>query len=216
MNFTEQQIKKQFELLPDEIQENLFSSEIEHRVRTAGDAVGLSPDKVKELNAFVNYVILELLSEAEFPAVCEENFGLEPKDAQELSQIISLEIFGPMREMRAHAIEAQAIRDAEEIELFGEQYNSKFEPRPEENSGVRAPGAVPKNLPTEEEFNSFLPKLTPKIPVHPFEEKMKDSLASAGSQVVSTPESKPFHVSATIKPITPTSYQGDPYRESLE
>ena len=234
MNYTEEQVEKYFDQLPDEVQDNLFSPEIEHKVQKVGVAIGLLIDQQKKLNALVNFVLLGLLSEKEFSMRCQELFSLDEKDAAELVQIFSREIFGPIGEIKTSAIEKQARVERENKELFGEETifeqldisskNVPAVPNPEEFPIDLSPA----NLPVAEETEPLLPPIPEKIagapgeiPVHPFEEKMARvftaSTPQMGEIVINTPASPVDDKNETPGTTSPIPvHRIDPYREPIE
>lgn len=239
MNYTEEQVEKCFDQLPDEVQDNLFSPEIEHKVQKVGIAIGLLIDQQKKLNALVNFVLLGLLSEKEFSSRCQEAFSLEEKDAEEIGQIFSREIFAPIGEIKARALEKQVTTKAEDAVIFGEEtifeqldISPKNATTPQ-NYQESLPDLAPDNLPVAEEVEPLIPPIPPKIlslskleprrlndseagevATHPFEEKMKRVL-TAGTQQMGELAIEAPSPQSNVSP-SPSIYHADPYREPIE
>lgn len=206
MSYTQEQIEEHFDLLPEEVQDKLFTPEIKEKAQKIGITVGVLTGDLKKLSTFVSLVILNLLSEQEFSKKCQAAFNLDEKSAEELRQIISREIFVPIEAVRTRAIEERARYEMEERELF-------------EKKQV----GVPANIPTEAKEEPLIPSLIPKviapqatepatIIMHPFEEKMWRAAVDA-TALVSTPMPATFTPGAAAVPtetqsipvvITPT------------
>lgn len=228
MNYTDEQIEKQFDLLPDEVQDNLFSSGIENKVQTAGVDVALTPDQIKKLNSLVNFVILDLVKKDEFTERIIDLFGLDTEVAEGLVQNVSNEIFKPMEEIRIKAIEKRSLDEAEERELFSDTVTinepEEFETKISIAKSAKIPDVAPENLPTNEKEEPLFPPIPLKVytedrvtPAHTFEEKMKNSFTtgqqSLGAIAIETPSQTS---SMTHIPKAPPIYHADPYREPIE
>lgn len=228
MNFTDEQIEKQFDLLPDEVQDNLFAPGIESKIQTAGADAGLTSDQIKKLNALVNFVILGLVPERDLEQKCHEDISIEPSKTKELVKIISQNILVPMEEIRLLSIKKRDQEAAEERELFS---GTTITIEPEEVSSEKpatksfqSPDVAPENLPTYEEGDSLLPPIPLKFdaegvsaPAHPFEEKMKKVFTAGQQSLGDLAIEPPSQASSpTQAPKAPPIFHTDPYREPIE
>lgn len=219
MNYTDEQIEMAFDSLPEEIQDMLFSSEIEQKISVS---TGLPVDKVKVLNGITNFTIMGLIAEKDLETEIKNGLNLSSSQEKEITEKIMLEILKPIIDLKAKAITEQ--KEAEErnkeVEIESEEKETDVEPLPTTNyqlqtpqipprSGEKITDVAPGNLPIEETTSSFLPNLAPKtmrqaLPEgeSPFEEKMKKVFTG------STPQG------ANLSAVG--SAQADPYREPIE
>lgn len=170
MNYTDEQIEKQFTLLSEEVQGKLFSPEIERSVQKIGVSEGLLIDQLKRLNTLTNLVILEILSKGDFLSECQQVFGIDQKTAENIWEAISRDVLSSLEKLKMQALHAKVLREREEKESEGILTNElataestiaitpPAQPRPPEKMADIAPD----NLPTEETVESFLPNLAPK------------------------------------------------------
>lgn len=228
-----EQVEENFALLPDEVQEMVYSPMLELKTEKIALDAGLKREQLKDFNSMVNSMILGLLPEKDFITECQKEFGIQREVAEKIDKVVSDEILSPIETIKIKTIREKARQVSENVPETPEV----AEVAPTEAPRVQAPGAVPFNLPTEE-VESFLPKLTPKPvtlapaeqpAVHPFEEKMKSVFTAemAPAKEETTPVRSasddialvgltPDSQQQTSGAPTSSSYRVDPYREAIE
>lgn len=192
MTYTQEQIEKSFDLLPEEVQDKLFTPEVERKVQKIGFESGLLINQIKKLNSLVNFVILGLMDEISLTAECKTAFSLTDDDSKKIVGVIFKEIIAPIEATKAIAIKQKQLykevdENSDEIDKNSEHKTpselkdttTSIPPRAWE----KEPDIAPDNLPTADESadestdfvslgtrlgreqgESFLPNLTPKTP----------------------------------------------------
>lgn len=230
MTYTPEQIERAFDALPEEVQDMLYSPELERSVQKVGVEAGLLIDQMKTLNSIANFAVMDLLPQGNIAEEVARALGVGSDEAQNIAARLIADIIMPTNDLKRKLIDDQK-RRAEEarelgIELEEEEQGTEppvapqEEPRPETLVATETPreGMPPENLPTEDTAGSFLPNLAPKTAARapideampPFEEKMKQvftgATTSAGDLALDTPP-----------PQAPAvTHRTDPYREPIE
>lgn len=228
MNYTEEQIERQFNLLPEEVQDNLFTPAIETKVHGVGNSTGLTEEQSKSLTTLVNFVILGLIQENDFPKIIEQELKISPEDTVKLTDGITREIFIPINEIKAEAIKIAEEHRQEEIDLFGAPLNtvlpsSSYEAR-EINVFVpqKEQEHIEQTLPqadTEEAPVSTFSQIINPTPVRTWEktpEVIPDNLPTQEKEIEES--FLPNLAPKTIESDTETKTKGDehPFEEKMK
>ena len=86
MKYTDEQIGQAIDLLPEEMQDTLFSPENERVVQKIGIENGLLIDQLKTLNGIVNFSIMGLVAEDDFTSVVMKELSILEPQAKEIVQ----------------------------------------------------------------------------------------------------------------------------------
>lgn len=217
-------LRRQAQVLPDEVREFIARADWGQAVDTVSERFQLSPENAGTLFTETMLTLAGLVHPNEFKeALKRELAGVDPVVVDTITAEIGVTVFAPVRsaleEFFAMQEEAEGAVESEVV----------TEVRPLE----KMPDVAPDNLPTGEIQSlalesdvlkpgfGFLPPLIPKTHpsddasaeegTHPFEEKMKKVFTSGGADI-SNLELPP--ISATPPPSRPTA--SDPYREAIE
>lgn len=236
-NETQKILEEQVRKLPKEVVSFLSSSNWDSALDEIGAMYNLSEDQLYGFKREAVLVLAGIVHPDAFRASLEQETGI--------TGAVLLDAMVTMTETRIFASVRSAL-----VQFFNDE-RAQAEAHGEfaEESSVSvvetpAIGMAPANIPTEVKEESFLPPLIPKVmtptetkpeiaPMHPFEEKMRESRANtpvptSGFSIPATftPEtSAPMTPEAprdipTSNPAQNTSPRGtfthDPYREPVE
>lgn len=96
--YTQEQIERVYEKLPDELQEAIFSVETADAIRNACEKQGITDARVGEVASQVGLVLMGLLLPDEFSGVLEQTIGLKKEVASPLAHEINRFVFFPVKE----------------------------------------------------------------------------------------------------------------------
>lgn len=111
MNYTNEQIRQAIELLPEEIQDMLFSPENERAVQKIGIENGLLINQLKTLNGIVNFSIMGLVPEDDVAGMIVKELSIPESQAKEIAEKVSTEMIKPANELKKKLLAEQKIKE---------------------------------------------------------------------------------------------------------
>lgn len=219
-NETEIIFSEQLKKLPAEVVTFILSSNWNTDIEEIGSLFNLTEKDASLFMREISLVLAGLIHPDEFSFTLEE-LGFKGVVLESLVENVEKKIFAPIRPALIEFFEKEARENTEEAPIATA---SQSVVSGQMSNVLRRPDVAPKNLPTEEGTESFLPPIPLKFgaegvsaPVHPFEEKMKKVFTagqqSLGDLAIEPPSQTP---SLTQAPKAPPIYHADPYREAIE
>ncbi|MDO8474115.1 MAG: hypothetical protein Q7S62_00980 [bacterium] len=95
--YTQEQLDKIYEKLPEELQEAIFSMETAEEIRNTCESYGINDNRVGEVADRVGYVLMGLLLPQEFSGVLEAEVKLPKTLADAISRDINRLVFYPVK-----------------------------------------------------------------------------------------------------------------------
>jgi len=95
--YTQQQIDKALETLPEELQEAMFSMETVNHLSDIYNKNGITDDRAWQISEYVGYVLMGLVLPQEFEQLLQKELKLPKKAAQEIAQEINRFVFYPVK-----------------------------------------------------------------------------------------------------------------------
>jgi len=99
--YTQEQLRKLYEKLPEELKEVIFSAETADNIWNTCEKNGIEIGKVSEVAELVGNVLLGLLPPEEFQTTLERELKLKKDVAKTVAQEINRFIFFPVKESLA-------------------------------------------------------------------------------------------------------------------
>ena len=135
-SYTQEELDKAYERLPDELQKAVFSIETSDAVWRACERQGIKDERFGEIGRRVGYVLMGLILPAEFQGILEKEVKLPKAAAKEIARDINRFVFYPVRpaleQLHRMEIEVSAKIVTPEPSSEEAQQPKKEEPRRED------------------------------------------------------------------------------------
>ena len=95
--YTQQQIDKVLESLPEELQEAVFSVETAKRLYDIYNESGVADERAWKISEYVGYVLMGLVLPQEFEEILQKEIKLPKKVSQEIAREINRFVFYPVK-----------------------------------------------------------------------------------------------------------------------
>lgn len=95
--YTQEQLDKVLETLPDELHEAMFSMETANTIWKACEKQGIMDERMGEIAKYAGYVLMGLMLPAEFLTALKAELKLPKKTAEEMARDINRFIFYPVK-----------------------------------------------------------------------------------------------------------------------
>ncbi|MEK7586353.1 MAG: hypothetical protein AAB453_00605 [Patescibacteria group bacterium] len=120
MNYTSEQLRAQFDTLPEALQEAIFSIEVAHQMVDIGQKNALHVDQISLLAETTGLVMLGLLPLKDFVAEIEKQLGIERARASAIADDVNLAVFIKIRDLIQNAASApKAVGGSNGIKAYG-------------------------------------------------------------------------------------------------
>lgn len=152
--YTQEQLDRAYEKLPEELQEAMFSMETANAIWNACEQQGIGDKRISTIAKYVGDVLLGLFPPSEFQEILEKEIKLPPQVAKEIAREINRFVFYPVKpaleqlhsmEMgaKANPVRSQTSNGAKEKEgeeaapagAMGEPGEQPEEQEPEQKEG---------------------------------------------------------------------------------
>lgn len=140
--YTQEQLDKVLETLPDELHEAMFSMETADVIWNVCKKQGMMDKRMGEIAKYTGYVLMGLMLPAEFLTVLEEELKLPKKTAEEMARDINRFIFYPVKPAleQLHSMEVGAkAKEKSMVELGEEPEEQKPPEEPRGEDTYREP-----------------------------------------------------------------------------
>jgi len=95
--YSQEQLEKIYEKLPEELKEALFSFETTQEIGDVGDTYGVIDERLNKISEYVGYVLMGLMLPQEFAGVLKKEVGLPKVLAEAISRDLNRLIFYPVK-----------------------------------------------------------------------------------------------------------------------
>lgn len=192
--YTQQQLEEQYQKLPDNLKEAIFSVDIAEKMWSIGRKHGITIQRTGDLAEEAGYLILGLTHPKDFIPAIETRLGLDDEEAGEIGKEINEQVFLPIR---------QALKQAHDTELDHIENEAKRRlANYHELSNTKLADIFPKNEPSGSKPVSAAPAPTPEKAPAPIQVK---PLEKSSDQKIESPIKKDFSFSDLAK--MPSSIQ---------
>ena len=217
MRYDPDTINKRFQMIPEEVQDILSSTQTTEKIQEIGKSKGLHVDQVGKVSEEMMYITLGLESATSFAKNLTKYGNIDSDIAQEMVKEISKQIFAPIR------IKLQQIQERRSEEALREQFGGpKREAKGAELDSAEL-GSMEHPLPDTVLTN----RVQVPPPPHPEQEPVMGDVAQSALQehtslpseerIVEDEEENPLHARVQSEEPRPNPYRGtDPYREPLQ
>lgn len=139
--YTQEQLDKIFEKLPEELQEAIFSVETAESIGETCESYGITDGRVGQISDLVGHVLLGVLLPQEFPGTLEKEVKLPNVLAQAIAKDLNRLVFYPMRPSleQLHRMEIEVSARVVTPEPPGEAQEQRKEEEPKGPDSYREP-----------------------------------------------------------------------------
>ena len=95
--YTQEQLDKIYEKLPEELKEAIFSVETAQDIGEVGDSYGVTDERLNKISEYVGYVLMGLLLPQEFAGVLEKDVKLPKVLAKAIARDLNRLVFYPVK-----------------------------------------------------------------------------------------------------------------------
>jgi len=95
--YSQEQLEKIYEKLPEELKEALFSFETTKEIGDVGDTYGVVDKRLNKISEYVGYVLMGLMLPEEFTGVLKKEVGLPKVLAEAISRDLNRLVFYPVK-----------------------------------------------------------------------------------------------------------------------
>lgn len=214
--YTQQEVEKRYEQLPQAMREALYSSTTTQKMLSIGRKNGLLVNKIGILATETGYVMVGLTHPNEFVSRLAEALALAPMKAREIAEDINEQVF---KQVREHLLVLHNISSTDTMPKKTESFAPAMQQKKEEKPSFVAPMIFPEKMPTPTlSIPPTSPTPTPTNSDIPTIKKMP--LEPSGSWKPSQPITPVFdqmrkqQQQPQLK-AEPTTQKADPYHESI-
>src|SRR3989344_138710 len=212
-NFTEEQIAKMYDNLPEDLKDAIFGLEMNEIVERIGREKQLNIEQIGDLANETGMVMLGVTHPNEFIGNLAERLEVDKEKARAIAQEINEQIFKKVRESLR---KIHNMREGTEQE---EQDKIKISPFERHQGPCLMVGQSREDILKEIEKDHTKENIAPDIMKgdnNPFEEKMKEGVLIAPVEEKHYREES-AKTALLPEPEKPKKYQGfDPYKEPIE
>ena len=95
--YTQEQLDKIYEKLPEELREAIFSVETAENIGDIGDQYGVVDERLNKISEYVGYVLMGLVLPQEFLGILEKEVKLPKVLAEAITKDLNRLVFYPVR-----------------------------------------------------------------------------------------------------------------------
>jgi len=95
--YTQEQLDKIYEKLPEELQEAIFSVETSNDIGQVGDTYGVTDERLNTIAEHVGYVLMGLILPQEFSEILKQEGGLPKVLAEAIARDLNRMVFYPVK-----------------------------------------------------------------------------------------------------------------------
>lgn len=95
--YTQEQIDKILEKLPEELQEAIFSVETAQEIGQVGDTYGITDERLNRISEYVGFVLMGLILPQEFSGMLEKEIELPKTLAEAIARDLNRLVFYPVK-----------------------------------------------------------------------------------------------------------------------
>jgi len=121
INYTQKEIQKLFESLPEELKETILSEETAETIRGICERHSVSDKVIPEVARLVGEILIGLLPPENLPRVMEKNLGIDKEKADSVSREINRFILFPVKDSLAEFYQEIKFAPGGRIEIKKEE-----------------------------------------------------------------------------------------------